>query len=228
MDKSNLDYVWQTLIKNYSAHDFTNFEDRLPAIAGIAKVFSDTWKDDYVAGLWRGLLINQLCWYRARGQWSFSSEQHPFEPFSQITERIRWPSWSWKSAPLSVDFSYITIPAARVIGYNIKLASTEAPFGDVLEGILTLRAKLVSFSAELPEELLRSRSLILDHETTKIDSSTQLLLFGFSTDPLNFTALIVRTGPNDSFERIGLVFNTLRTLRQLDWEPVDEQTVILR
>jgi hypothetical protein len=135
-----LNHHWTILIKGYSSRDFTNFEDRLPAIAGIARVFSHIWKDEYVAGLWRGPLINQLGWYRARGYRYFSSEQHLFEPFSQITERIGWPSWSWKSAPFSIDFSDIKLPTARVIGYNIKLASTAAPFGDVLEGILKLRA----------------------------------------------------------------------------------------
>jgi hypothetical protein len=127
-----LNYHWTTLIRDYSARDFTNFEDRLPEIAGIAKIFSLIWKDDYVAGLWRGHLINQLGWRRGRRTWDFwtiGREQHQFEPFPHIKDRTGWPSWSWKSVPFAVDFGYVKDPVARVIGYNVKLVSSEAPLG---------------------------------------------------------------------------------------------------
>jgi hypothetical protein len=77
------------------------------------------------------------------------------------------------------------------------------------------------------EELLVRQSVILDYETTKIDSSTQLLLLGCAAYFLEFIALLVRRGPNNSFERAGLFLKTYRTSLEFDWEAVEEQTVAL-
>jgi hypothetical protein len=55
---------WSNLISEYSARDFTSFEDRLPAIGGIAREFSLLLNDEYVAELWRGELTWTLGWQK--------------------------------------------------------------------------------------------------------------------------------------------------------------------
>ncbi|KUJ11535.1 HET-domain-containing protein [Mollisia scopiformis] len=52
--------LWATLINEYSSRDLTFFEDRLPAISGIAMEFSLLWEDDYIAGYWKSDLPLQL------------------------------------------------------------------------------------------------------------------------------------------------------------------------
>jgi hypothetical protein len=53
------------LIDEYSARDLTKFEDRLPAMSGIAKELSSLWNEEFVAGFWRSFLVNQLLLYKA-------------------------------------------------------------------------------------------------------------------------------------------------------------------
>jgi hypothetical protein len=109
-----------------------------------------------------------------------------------------------------------------------KIGVLGSTFGGILEGILTLHAKLVQFSTDAIKNRLWKAHVILDCETTKLDSSVQLLLLGFSPDYPDFIALLVRMGPNNPFERIGLLFVTHWKSFDHGWETTYKQTVVLR
>ncbi|KAN0120056.1 Heterokaryon incompatibility protein (HET) domain containing protein [Hyaloscypha variabilis] len=219
---------WTELISKYSAREFTNFEDRLPAIAGIAKIISQKWNEDYVAGIWRRFLVHQLAWYERSGslQYNQRSGASPNEPFAHIKERIGWPSWSWKTAPFAVGFSYIEVDA-QVLDHEVKLASQDAPFGDVLEATLTLKAKIFPFRRELLEDPKNDGDLILDSESTT-DSSSWVLLLGRTFNYAQF--LVVREGEDNCFERIGILWDVAKpqNIFKQDWDTVVARTVILR
>lgn len=221
--------VWKSLVEEYSARDFTFIEDRLPAIARIGKDLSEQLNGKYIVGFWRGFLVKHLGWYRRSGlsPSQRSSITGSSEPFTHLKERVCEPSWSWKSAPFAVNIDPC-YEDAEVIGYRFDLASSEAPFGDVLKGTLTLRAKTLPF----PEELLSkipsgySGKLIFDYESTKIDATVHVLFLGGgggrsekSTIGRRDIALIVQKLENDCFERIGFICGGTNspTIYHLDW-----------
>lgn len=58
---------WSQILSTYSKSSLTKAEDKLVAISGIAKHFQKRLgNDQYVAGLWRGCLAEQLLWKVAR------------------------------------------------------------------------------------------------------------------------------------------------------------------
>ncbi|KAL0935434.1 heterokaryon incompatibility protein [Colletotrichum truncatum] len=75
---------WRDLVKAYSQCNLTKMSDKLPAFAGIAKVFQETTDDEYLAGLWRTRLLEGLDW-------------RVEEPAPRSCDDYRAPSWSWAS-----------------------------------------------------------------------------------------------------------------------------------
>lgn len=123
---------WHELLREYGPRELTNPLDKLPAFSGIAKSLSKSFKDEYLAGLWRGSLIECLCWQALR-----------CKPVGQY----RAPSWSWAA----VD----GIPATGLLGVTEEVANIlevkveidgDNPFGRVKDGWITLEATLVKMS----------------------------------------------------------------------------------
>jgi len=56
---------WHDLVKNYSSRKLTFSTDKLSAFAGLAKAFwlKTEERDQYLGGIWRGSLPNNLLWY---------------------------------------------------------------------------------------------------------------------------------------------------------------------
>ncbi|KAJ8462322.1 hypothetical protein ONZ51_g10976 [Trametes cubensis] len=55
---------WWTIVRDYSRRSLTNPSDKLTAFAGLAQMFAPMLGPDYLAGLWRGSLLNDLLWWR--------------------------------------------------------------------------------------------------------------------------------------------------------------------
>ncbi|KAK2729234.1 heterokaryon incompatibility protein [Colletotrichum kahawae] len=123
---------WHELLCEYGPRELTNPLDKLPAFSGIAKSLNKSFKDEYLAGIWREFLIEGLCWQALR---------------CKPVEQYRAPSWSWAS----VD----GIPATGLLGVteevaNILEAKVEVdgdnPYGRVKDGWIKLEAPLVKMS----------------------------------------------------------------------------------
>ncbi|KAL1387616.1 heterokaryon incompatibility protein-domain-containing protein, partial [Phyllosticta capitalensis] len=79
--------LWHRVVEDYSVLQLTKESDRLPAIAGIAKrVQSLRGSEDYLAGLWRGSLLEDLQWRRYSKLGDISLGRR---------DRSVAPSWSW-------------------------------------------------------------------------------------------------------------------------------------
>ncbi|KAI8713815.1 HET domain-containing protein [Fusarium sp. LHS14.1] len=89
---------WERLVSEYSRTELTRSEDRLVALSGVAKLFQQTFADDYLAGLWRTPLERLLCWCRDE-----EKEQDPRE-----RPEYRAPSWSWASIDGPICFTTTT------------------------------------------------------------------------------------------------------------------------
>ena len=108
---------WFTIVQDYSMRGLTKSVDKLPALSGLARVFGDALKNDYLAGLWRGDLARGLCW---RSQWIW--EDHPtLRQMIQSTttgdneKGNDWiaPTWSWASCNSKVRWELTGGPDFR-------------------------------------------------------------------------------------------------------------------
>ncbi len=87
-------FEWYRMVESYSSRDITNPEDRLPAVAGLAKaVASVTGERHYMAGLWENGVLEGLLWHRKDAKTTLRV------PASYIA-----PSWSWASVQGTVRF----------------------------------------------------------------------------------------------------------------------------
>ncbi|KAM0437862.1 hypothetical protein ACHAPT_002227 [Fusarium lateritium] len=131
---------WNQIIKEYSKRELTFGTDKLPALAGIAKAFSEG-RDDlgqYACGMWEHQLENSFFWY-------LTEDPSPRPRISAM------PSWSWASVTGNVACWEVSVE-------NIEFGSVEMsydgePFmGEVKEARVTLSGSLVQATLEYGQE----------------------------------------------------------------------------
>ncbi|OWY45241.1 HET-like protein [Alternaria alternata] len=118
---------------NYRSVTFD--KDRLPAIAGLARVMGEVLRDQYLAGLWKGDLLEGLVWESAGAMMSRGLNSH-----LQNIRRRNYvaPSWSWATskAMASLDVSVD--------------ADSDDPYGRISGGFLRISGKLAAIPKWLP------------------------------------------------------------------------------
>ena len=62
--RADLTASWHQIVEQYSRLDLSFSRDKLPAIAGAAKVFSGYRKSRYYVGLWRDSFVKDMMWVR--------------------------------------------------------------------------------------------------------------------------------------------------------------------
>lgn len=92
------------IVEAYTEGSLTKPEDKLVAIAGVAKAYQGRFGGHYLAGLWSNELPYSLVWY-VKG--SKTSRIKPFQYVARV-KPYRAPSWSW----CSVDGLYPVRPCA--------------------------------------------------------------------------------------------------------------------
>ncbi len=130
---------WGTLIERYTLCDLTFNTDRLPAISGIAQLFAAVTRDEYLAGIWRSRLVEQLPWYT----------DEPDEPLSDTSV----PSWSWASIRGKVKqtgLSAFSGELATLVDFK-QYNQSDSANGKVLGMSLRLRGGLSVFGAQNPK-----------------------------------------------------------------------------
>jgi hypothetical protein len=162
-----LSIKWTALVEDFSERDLTCSEDRLPALAGIVRYLKDFLQDDYLAGTWKNSLVEHLTW-------SINSNilnRGGYEPCKTA------PSWSWASVNRPVRFyGFQSGVQVEVIACSIDPVEKAAPFGQVREGRLTIRAAVLKPSTRVNPPWDEGRlHLTLDHprlsfQSDKIDS----------------------------------------------------------
>lgn len=124
------------IVPAYSSMLLTHPSDRLVAISGVARVLKPSYKSDYLAGLWKIDLLDDLCW-RVDPRFEF--------PQARPKQYIA-PSWSWAAVNCPVNWQAHTgfdrDIQAEVVHAHCKLKTAD-PFGAVSDGSLTVRGALV-------------------------------------------------------------------------------------
>jgi hypothetical protein len=87
-------HTWGMYRMQYSRCALTHNSDKLVAIQGIANWVSQATGDQFVAGLWRSRIIEELCWIKS-------------DPMTEIVE-WRAPTWSWASRNGRIDYSFLS------------------------------------------------------------------------------------------------------------------------
>ncbi|KAI0123688.1 hypothetical protein BJ170DRAFT_736230 [Xylariales sp. AK1849] len=116
--------LWVTLVQVFMAGNLTYFQDRLPALAGIAERLGQHIEDEYLAGAWRNGLSYNLVWHNNEGlHW-----KRPPGYFA--------PSWSWAHCHVDEGF--------HIIECKVQLVNSLAKYGAVKSGYITVRARMLS------------------------------------------------------------------------------------
>ena len=136
---------WLKLVNDYSKCDMTRGSDKLVALSGIAKIFKDTYEQEYLAGLWREDLVYELLW---RLENSF---QMITRPVSRRPETYRAPSWSWASTDGEIYWRCNRnqgISLVEIVDvYTLPVTTDET--GQVAGGRLTIVGDLVKCKVRL-------------------------------------------------------------------------------
>jgi hypothetical protein len=87
---------WRQFIEMYSARKLAKPTDRLTALSGVARKVQRAREDDYLAGMWRDRLLDDLLW-------------EMIQPGESKETLYIAPSWSWASANAAVRFDQDSI-----------------------------------------------------------------------------------------------------------------------
>jgi hypothetical protein len=121
--------LWRSILWDYGECKLTEPSDKLPAISGIARLLADRLDDEYLAGMWRKSLIEDLLWQGLD---------------VRRVSKYRAPSWSWASVdgiPGLGSYGKWE-PMAEILDYKIELKG-ENYFGEVKSGWIKMQAPLV-------------------------------------------------------------------------------------
>jgi hypothetical protein len=109
-DKGRWDNGWLSTIQDFSQRKLTHETDKLPAIAGLARIMASSTGDVYHAGVWRNHLLEDLHW-RTYPQEEFIAytgvgKLSKGKILGEVkrTQSYRAPSWSWASIEAPIKF----------------------------------------------------------------------------------------------------------------------------
>ena len=141
-------WTWEALLANYTHNELAFFEDKLIALAGIARnfKFNDPHNlGQYCAGMWEKELPWALLWHR-------HTDLHRDEPNPWPSSRYPSPTWSWASVDGALEWAIMS-PTAQclidIVSVDINLALSSDPFGAVKGGRLRIKAHLVPCPSNL-------------------------------------------------------------------------------
>jgi hypothetical protein len=91
-DPKYIQNYWREVVKDCSSLELSFGKDKLPALSGVAKQIQTLrLEDEYLAGLWKNTLIDDLRWYAIHG--------------GGVRPTVwRAPTWSWASVDGDVSF----------------------------------------------------------------------------------------------------------------------------
>ena len=187
--------VWSHIVEEYSKKKFTYDTDKIAAISGIASEIQDFTGDEFLAGLWKVDLLDQLLWAVCDPENSTR-----IQPYAA-------PTWSWASINGAIGYVFkdFQFDAHKLSGFHssyiIKLREARIfPIlghgtGPVESGFLRLKgplrqACLVRGSLESKNRL----SWAFGRKRRKIYFLPDVLLSGECDRPVSFDQVEERVG----------------------------------
>jgi hypothetical protein len=152
---------WNNLVHSYGSRSVTFDKDRLPAIAGLARIIGEALQDQYLAGLWKGDVLCGLLW-GAGGMLSHGLEAH-----LQNIRRRNYvaPSWSWAACPAIESmrsFDTSVVEESTVVDIDTE-TNGDNPYGQVSGGFLRIRGKMAPMPTRIFHQQVRSSTFLSDY-----------------------------------------------------------------
>jgi Heterokaryon incompatibility protein (HET) len=131
--------LWGYIVATYTKGELSFESDKLVAISGIAEQMHKVLGDQYLAGLWRNHLADQLLWVAEYGRERTRKSKRSHEYLA--------PTWSWASIDGEISrLGYISYTDDRGIMIDILTVrvdlATASPFGQITGAFLQVRGKL--------------------------------------------------------------------------------------
>lgn len=132
---------WHSVVRDYSSRYLTDATDKLPALSGLAAALHQRTGDEYIAGLWKRSVLDDLLWMNKA---IYSSHGNRVAPSRQPDYTA--PSWSWASVHGNINFHRSPKDSAfyfaRCLSYHITRSEIDE-FGAVSGGWIQLRGPLI-------------------------------------------------------------------------------------
>ncbi|KAI0426213.1 heterokaryon incompatibility protein-domain-containing protein [Xylaria sp. FL1042] len=196
---------WASIVEAYTERALGVLDDRLNAIAGIAKMMHRAELGEYLGGLFSYKLLPQLMWSRAEGQ----------VPLPRPSQGYRAPSWSWSSIDNQVTFRNRMWSSAEVIAslieFTIQPVSEVEKYTKYVSGMLRISGVATVFKLvkdQTTSELAMPQShsgvsLILDAQEFQDVSSIDVYLLQILHDSGVIRGLVLQDKNDSTFRRIG-------------------------
>lgn len=126
--RGKLEHMWHQIVNIYSAANLTFGRDKLVALSGVARLAHSDTSGEYLAGLWRNRIEEQLCWYRC-------------DSVPCVRPPWRAPTWSWASIDGKVTLPVRQKGLLENMYAHVLDASTRYEydsFGQVTSGVIRL------------------------------------------------------------------------------------------
>tara|TARA_R110002003_G_scaffold194_7_gene15243 strand:+ start:14960 stop:17071 length:2112 start_codon:yes stop_codon:yes gene_type:complete len=221
--------LWKRVVEVYSRMSLTVSRDKLIALSGTARLFSDMLlregsSQDYIVGMWSQNLESQLLW-----QVNEVFQDGVFEnPARRDTSRA--PSFSWASidSPYGITYGDVTdYGAAPVLGQVANPSGhNDSEEADVRMEDVTPLTQFHARASPTAVKLDRRAARKNRAETHRIDEPSIPIESSNPTDDLFFKVLkhnVVRTDPENSFGMIkeGQLLIKPRFLRKIELKKLE-------
>ncbi|KAH6995011.1 heterokaryon incompatibility protein-domain-containing protein [Ilyonectria destructans] len=224
--------LWYDIVQRYSRvmGNLTKETDAFPALSGLASRISGLLGDDYVAGLWRGNIVEGLLW-----AYCINDERSGPYRIRDSPESWRAPSWSWASMTSAISYQHISGIGRRgelqeIYASVVEVECTSAgshQTGSISSAALTLRG-WVTYTiirikprpwgmgwniaetefgphCTLEKDDESALSLFLDHPEEVANGEKAICLRLAKIGNEEWYLVLVRESPtSESFKRIGL------------------------
>lgn len=159
---------WLQHVEDFCSRQITFENDRLPALAGLAKRIQDSSDDMYLAGLWRNFMVEDLCWKttpflqkRDPGPGGFVNHFGPRLCHVTKAATYRAPSWSWASLNGHIEFLPLDFQHcfAKPLYTSLQPAIEGNFFGNMRSGWLKIEV------SRDPQSLLCTMPLLISYIT---------------------------------------------------------------
>ncbi|KAI1413044.1 HET-domain-containing protein [Hypoxylon sp. FL1857] len=151
---------WLSLIENYTMRNLTVPEDKLTALAGVARAIAEETGDRYYAGLWAKHFMEDLCWRMYPQEEIEDRRDMKNTPMMGkvlgIVRRpieYRAPSWSWAS--LDGPVRHIPLSYSKLVSKIVSCSTIPAgkdPYGRVSGGKLDIQGPIFEVRPHLPKK----------------------------------------------------------------------------
>jgi hypothetical protein len=146
--------TWRGLVEDYTQRKLTVSSDRLPAIGGIARELSRLTGMEYLAGLWKENMLQDLMWYARTQEWRTRPE--PAEGLPPA------PTWSWAAVEAPILCDAVTAdatPLAKVLACSVQAIEGKSTFDAVGGGEVSIHGPFTELKKEDVVELLKRQNM---------------------------------------------------------------------